>query len=200
MVKDVVPLALAGASFLLSLYTLWVTQLRRGRLKMTQPTLICLKRETPSGRPKIFLRTLLFTTAIKGRVIENMFLRVHQPFGTFAFDFWGHTEAGKLTLGSGLFVGPTGIACDHHFNPHLGSENFIFCDGQYRIEVFAAIVGEKQPTKLMEVAFTVDGQQAAELIQILDLELYLFWNADTMTYDGHLDRRPRQIRNPGAIG
>ena len=158
---------------------------------MTQPTLVYLKREMPSGRPKIFLRTLLFTTAIKGRVVENMFLKVHQPLGTYVFDFWGHTEGGKLTLGSGLFVGPTGIACDHHFNPRHGSDDFIFHPGEYRVEVFVTTVGQKRAHKLMEVAFTVNGQQAAELIQILDIELYLFWNADTHAYEGLLDRRPR---------
>lgn len=43
-------------------------------------------------------------------------------------------------------VTPTGVACDHHFNPHLGSENFLFCDGQYRMEVFAITVGRKRAT------------------------------------------------------
>ena len=154
----------------------------------------------PSGRPKIFLRTLMFTTATKGRVIENMFLRVHQPFGEFTFNFWGHTEAGKLTLGSGLFVGQTGIACDHHFNPNIVVDDFIFGDGEYRIEIFATTVGSTSPTKLMEVSFTVDGQQAAELIQILDTELYLFWNGDTKTYDGRTERRPIQAPTRQEIG
>jgi hypothetical protein len=189
--KDIFTNPLAVASFLLSIYTLWVTQFRHGRLKMTQPTLVCLKREMPSGTPKIFLRTLLFSTATKGRVIENMFLRVHQPIGTYAFDFWGHTESGKLTLGSGLFVGATGVASDHHFNPRHGSDDFIFHPGEYRVEVFAKTVGKKRADKLMEVAFNVSGQQAAELIQILDTELYLFWNADMCAYDEYLDRRPR---------
>src|SRR5690242_2679435 len=107
--KDIFTILLAAASFVLSLYTLWVTQLRRGRLKMTRPSLVCFTREMPSGRSKIFLRTLLFTTASKGRVIENMYLRVHQPGGTYIFDFWGYGESEPLTLGSGLFVGPTGV-------------------------------------------------------------------------------------------
>src|SRR5580658_3827996 len=37
----------------------------------------------------------------------------------------------------------------------------------------ATTVGRKRPWKLMEVTFTIDGQQAAELIQILNHELYL---------------------------
>jgi hypothetical protein len=73
-----------------------------------------------------------------------MFLRVHNRGGTHLFDFWGHTEGGKLTLGSGLFVGPTGIACDHHFNPHRGS-GFRYVEGEYRIEIFAVLVGQLSP-------------------------------------------------------
>ena len=126
------------ASFGLAGYALWVAQFNHGRLRMTQPTLLCLKRELTPSIPKIFLRTLLFTTGNKGTVIQSMFLRVHHPGGTFTFDFWGHTEGGKLTLGSGLFVGPTGVACDHHFNPHSGSHDLLFVPGRYRIEVFAA--------------------------------------------------------------
>jgi len=195
MHKDTITIVLAVGSFLLSLFTLWLTQLRHGHLKMTQPTLICLKREMPSVTPKIFLRTLLFTTASKGRVIENMYLIVHQPMGTFVFDFWGHTEAGKLTLGSGLFVGPTGVTSDHHFNPRHGSENFLFHSGEYRVEVYATTVGRKRSQKLIEVTFTVDGQQAAELIQILNRELYLFWNAETRTYEAQVERPPQRMPN-----
>lgn len=189
--KEIIPIVLAVASLSLSLLTLWITQFRRGRLRMTQPTLLCLTREKPTGRPKIFLRTLLYTTASKGRVIETMFLRVHQPGGTYTFDFWGHTEGGKLTLGSGLFVGQTGIASDHHFNPRHGSEGFLFINGHYRIEVFAVTVGSSTPKKLKEIHFDLDGQQAAELIQILDLELFLFWNSDRQNYEGSLERAPR---------
>src|SRR5689334_23178870 len=102
---SIITVSMSAASFGLSGYALWVAQFNHGRLKMTQPTLLCLRREliiTPPI-PKIFLRTLLFTTGNKGTVIQSMFLRVHHPGGTFTFDFWGHTEGGKLTLGSGLF-------------------------------------------------------------------------------------------------
>jgi hypothetical protein len=113
-----------------------------------------MKREFPSARLKIFLRTCLFTTGTKGRVIENMFLKVRQGQGTYRFDFWGHTENGKLTLGSGLFVGPTGVASDHHFNPRESSgDEFLFIDGEYLIEVFATVVGSPKSEKLLTWRF-----------------------------------------------
>jgi len=77
-----------------------------------------------------------------------MYLNVRQDYGTHTFDFWGHTESGKLTLGSGLFLGSTGIASDHHFNPREGLENFVYGGGDYLIEVFATVVGRPKPEKL----------------------------------------------------
>lgn len=118
-----------------------------------------------------------------------MYLRVHHRDGTYPFDFWGHTEGGKLTLGSGLFVGPTGIACDHHFNPRRGSD-FQYLDGAYRVEIFAVSVGKKQPKKLMEVAFTVDDGNAAQLGPIEDVALFLVWNTDAHGYDQNI-QQPR---------
>jgi hypothetical protein len=110
------------------------------------------------------------------------------PGGTFTFDYWGHTEGGKLTLGSGLFVGPTGVVCDHHFNPRRSaqhSQDFRFVAGRYRIEVIAADIRRSKPDRLMELTFTVDGQQAAELLlQITDTALNLHWNADSCAYEG----------------
>ncbi|MGA2433907.1 MAG: hypothetical protein ABSG25_01335 [Bryobacteraceae bacterium] len=201
---DVIPILISVASLLLSGYAIWVAQFNHGRLKTTQPTLLCMKREFPSARPKIFLRTCLFTTGTKGRVIENMFLKVRQRKetfqGTYRFDFWGHTENGKLTLGSGLFVGPNGVASDHHFNPRANSgDDFLFIDGEYLIEVFAAVVGRRKVEKLLSLTFTVNSLQAAELIQIPTRELYLFWNVDTRSYDGHV-RHDNKSLDEKAIG
>lgn len=52
------------------------------------------------------------------------------------------------------------------------------------MEVFATVVGRADSERLMELSFI---QQAAELIQIPSRELFLLWNADTRTYDGHID-------------
>lgn len=197
--KDVITILISVASLLLSGYAIWVAQFDHGRLKMTQPTLLCMKREFPGARPKIFLRTCLFTTGTKGRVIENMFLKVRQGQRTYRFDFWGHTESHKLTLGSGLFVGSTGVASDHHFNPRENSaDDFLFINGEYRIEVFATVVGRKSE-KLLGLTFTVNSLQAAELIQIPTRELYLLWNTETRNYDGHV-RHDNKPLDDEAIG
>jgi len=194
--KDVITVVISCASLVLSAYAIWVTQFKHGRLRMTQPTLLCLKREFPGARPKIFLRTCLFTTGTKGRVIENMYLIVHQAGGTCRFDFWGHTEHGKLTLGSGLFVGSTGVASDHHFNPHeYYSNDFLFMDGEYKVDVFATVVGRKKSDRLMSLNFAMNSVQAVELVQIPTREFYLLWNPQTRSYDGHVRHDNNPLKN-----
>lgn len=191
-IKDFLTIGISCVSLLLSGYAIWVAQFNRGRLKMTRPTLLCLKRELPSGIPKIFLRTCLFTTGSKGQVIESMFLRVRHSYGEFTFDFWGHTESGKLTLGSGLYVGPAGIASDHHFNPRQNASiDFLYVSGEYEIDVFATIVGKKKPKRLHHAIFSVDGNQSAELVQIPTRAMFLVWNADTQSYDGQVRHENR---------
>jgi hypothetical protein len=187
MTKADIATVLAVGSFLLSIITLWLTQFRRGHLKMTRPSLIVLIREMPSCTPKIFLRTLLYSSAIKGCVVENMFLRVHQSFGAYRFDFWGYGEFEKLTHGSGLYVGQTGIAYNHHFTLARGSGEFVFWSGEYRMEVFATEARQKRPEKIMEVAFSVDGDQSAEFTQINDRAIWLEWDPDTLKYAGHIE-------------
>jgi hypothetical protein len=190
VVKDFLPIAFSGVALLLSIFTLWVTQFRHGQLRMTQPTLLCLRREKPYGVPKLFLRTLMYSTASKGLVVESMFLRIKNSYGTYVFDFWGHTESGKLTLGSGVFASSTGSAADHHFSPRQDANRFVFTSGEYRVEVFAAVVGQAEPRRLKEVTFTVDVSQSAELTQIHDTELFLFWNAERRGYEGQSHRGP----------
>jgi hypothetical protein len=198
--KDFITISVSLLSLLLSAYAVWVAQFNHGRLRMTRPTLLCLKRDFPSGIPKIFLRTCLFTTGNKGRVIENMFLRIRQAHGTYTFDFWGHTENGKLTLGSGLAVGATGVASDHHFNPREGSVEFLYVDGDYEVEVFASVIGLKGPQLLHCVRFSVESTQAAELIQIPTREMYLYWSADTGSYRGIVRHENRARDGSAPVG
>lgn len=192
--NDFLTIGISVVSLFVSAYAVWIAEFNRGRLQMTRPTLLCLKREMPSALPKIFLRTCLFTTGSKGRVIEGIFLRVRQAQGEFTFDFWGHTmENGKLTLGSGLPVGPTGVASDHHFNPRQGSGiDFLYVPGDYQIDVFASIVGQRKARLLHRVNFLMNSLQSAELVQIPTREMYLIWNADTRLYDSHV----RHVNRP----
>jgi hypothetical protein len=45
------------------------------------------------------------------------------------FNIWVYGERGKLVRGSGLFVGETGIAADHHFLTPEDGNSFRFTEG-----------------------------------------------------------------------
>jgi hypothetical protein len=58
--------------------------------------------------PKIFLRTLLYSTSARGQVVEAMYVKLCQNGSERTFRFWGYGETNKRSPGSGLFVGQTG--------------------------------------------------------------------------------------------
>jgi len=193
---QITAIALSVASFLWSFYTLWITQLRRGRLEMTKPTMIFMGREGRGGRedpslwPKIYLRTLLYCTADRGCIVENMHLIVHNEYGAYPFDFWAYGGEAKLAKGSGLFVPRTGVALHHHFVLNRNEHNFLFVGGDYRIEVFAKIAGQAHATKLTEIKIALVGEQSPAMIQIPDMGLFFELDAVSNGYASRIERRP----------
>lgn len=189
--------ALALGSLGLSLYTLWITKFHRGHLRMTRPTMVCMLREQPSNRPKIFLRSLLYSTSARGWVVENMYLRLHQRDWSYIFDNWGYGEAEKLSLGSGLFVSQTGAPYNHHFNLTRAEREFTWWDGDYRIEVFANLVGMKDAKRLAEIKFNLPGELMGEVVIFSDAAMYFEWDAIVSEYRCHIERR-RPTTQPEA--
>lgn len=161
---------------------------------MTRPTLLFMCREGPRNAPKIFLRALLFSTAMRGWVVERLFIRLHQSGGSYLFDTWAYGERTDLAPGSGLFVGEQGIVFNHHFLPRSDASDFLFLDGDYRVEVYACLFGKKQPQKISEFRVSLNSQEAAELIQIMDASVFFEWDVDTEKYIGRIERRPQITR------
>jgi hypothetical protein len=107
-----VPVVISLVSLLVSVATAWLTLFRRGTVRMTQPTVIYFGPDSPlssrnSPLPKIYLRTLLFATAKRGRVIESMHVALARNETHQNFNIWVYGNE-KLVRGSGLFVGETG--------------------------------------------------------------------------------------------
>lgn len=184
------PIALSTASFIVSAYTLWIAHLRRGRLQMTQPMMIFVGRDDPMT-PKFWLRTLLFSSGSKGHVIENMILRVRDPLGAaHNFDFWTYEDNGKQQRGSGLHIGNEGIVLNSNFLLRENREQFYFITGEWILELVVRVLGIKKSFSLKTVTITINGQQSAEIIQILDLGIFFDWDAQNSLYVGHAERRP----------
>ena len=118
---------------------------------MTQPTVIFFGPDGilyNSDNCKIFLRTLLFSTAKKGQVLESLHVSIQRNESKQNFNIWVYGEKGDLKRGSGLFVPQEGVVYDHHFLLPKDGEDFKFFEGKYKLIVYAKLVGKTQTMKL----------------------------------------------------
>lgn len=190
---DPLSLAISTLSFAVSATTAWLTLFRPGSVKMTQPTTIFFgpdvshsRQETPL--PKIYLRTLLFSTSKRGRVIENMYVKLSRNETLQNFNVWVYGERDKLVRGSGLFVGETGVAANHHFLTPIDGNAFRFTDGHYRLDVYAHLLGDAKPLLLFSQVLEVSREAAAEMAE-KTAGLYFDWGPDSSRYLPHVDHQ-----------
>ncbi len=200
MSSDSSALALVGVVFsFLSLgvsgTTMYYTWLRRGRLAMTKPTVVCLGHE-PGNRPtpKIFLRTLLYSTSPHGKMIERMFVKLLRDGKEQVFGAWGHGWTTELSPGSGLFVGQAGVSATHHFALSPARPAYEFAAGDYTVQVFAQQPGEASASLLSELSLTVDTAMAKALGQRTGVQFEI--EPETQKYAGQV--RESQVRERAA--
>ncbi|UWU20574.1 MULTISPECIES: hypothetical protein [unclassified Rhizobium] len=193
-----------GASVLalaMSATTLWLTLLRKGEIKMTKPTVIFFGPDGGTGEEKgiskVFLRTLLFSSAHRGHVVENAYARLRRGETQQNFSIWVYGED-RLARGSGLYVGAEGVATNHHFLTPSDVRNFDFAAGDYTLEIFAKIVGEKRVRRLTEINLTITQAEAEQLRQPGN-GIYFDWGPDAGRYQSHVDSRPKKPVNPPLL-
>ena len=184
-------LCVSISALLLSAATAWFTLFHRGTLRATRPTVICFgydQRESVSsakGSFKIFLRTLLYTTGSRGKMVEHMYARVTRGDQTQSFSVWVY----DVERGSGLYIGPTGLAADHHF---LSNQlQYQFDAGEYKVTLFAKCVGDREPVQLLDCgSFQVEKSQA-DAVMAETSSLVFDWSSESKTYAGVL--KPQAI-------
>lgn len=149
----VIGLVVSVASLLISGITFWLTVVRRGRLAATMPSIIFFGFDNiPKPTAKVFLRTLLYSTASQGQVVESMYVVLQRRDGVRrTFSFWGYDEGAKLVPGSGLYVSRSGVAANHHFVLSAHEEAYQFDPSDYTIELFARLVANADPVKLSTI-------------------------------------------------
>jgi len=91
--------------------------------------------------------------------------------------------------GSGLFVGETGIAVNHHFLLPRDRSSFQFTDGQYRLDVLAHLLGDRKATLLCSQELTITCELADSLV-VPGTGLYFDCGPDSGRYPPHVDKRP----------
>jgi hypothetical protein len=173
-ISDVMSILISLTALGISLITLWLTLLRKGEIRITQPTTIFFGPDSGGIRSsKVYLRTLLYSTAKKGQVIENLYARIRRGETQQNFNIWAYGNE-KLYRGSGLYVGESGVTVNHHFLLPPDVTEFDFKAGEYVLTVFAKLVGHKKPKNLIEIR-----QQ--------DAGIYFDWGPDAERYLPHID-------------
>jgi len=136
----------------------------------------------------VFLRTLLFSTSKHGRVIESLHVALYHNETHQNFTTWVYGERDQLMLGSGLFVGETGVAANHHFLAPYDSK-YQFTEGQYRLDVVARLHGDRDAKLLFSQELTISREVAAALAEPAT-GLYFEWGPDAKRYLPYVDKRP----------
>jgi hypothetical protein len=190
-------LAVSILALLVSAATVWLTLFRRGTVKMTQPTVIFFGPDGPKSKrsgssPKVFLRTLLFSTSKRGRIIENMYVTLSCEDISQDFDVWAYGERNDLVRGSGLFVGETGVEANHHFLISRERKPFAFISGTYSLQVFVHLLGERNRKLLLSQTLSVSDDEA-DLIGEQNAGLYFDWVSGKNRYVTHIDEEQKSF-------
>ncbi len=192
-----VSLAIAALALFISSLTAWLTLLRSGTVRMTQPTTIFLGHDNRSAdglaHPKVYLRTLLYATAKRGCIVENMYLRVHRGETTQVFNVWVFGEE-RLARGSGLFVSEAGVVVNHHFLLPADGTRFTFLPGSYAVDVLATIVGRKISIRLGSIQIAISPEQSVELATT-ESGIFFDWSPDAASYHAHIEPSKRRLPN-----
>jgi hypothetical protein len=190
---DPLSITISALALSVSSVTAWLTLFRRGTIKMTQPTVIyfgpdAARSQNDSPPPKVYLRTLLFSTSKRGRVIESMHVALSRNETHQNFNIWVYGGE-RLVRGSGLFVGETGVEANHHFLTPKDGSSFRFVEGHYRLDVFAHLLGDQKQTRLFSQTLEISRELAASLTEA-HAGLYFDWGPDSSRYLSHIENRP----------
>jgi hypothetical protein len=133
------------------------------------------------------LRALIFSTAKRGRIIESMYATLYHDEARQNFHVWVYGDD-ALSRGSGLFVGETGVAANHHFLTSRRDQPFVFTAGDYLLEVHAKLLGDARPLRLLSQRLHAGAAEATALLAPRN-GLFFDWGPDAGRYVPHIDRR-----------
>jgi hypothetical protein len=165
---------------------------------MTQPTTVFFGRDGKNfdkDKNKVYLRTLLYSTAKRGHVLESLHLSLQRNETKQNFNIWIYGEKGDLMRGSGLFIPAEGITLDHHFLLPEDGADFQFLEGQYKLVVLAKIVGQAASRELLTVRVSINESQAKAIAQP-HTAIYFDYGPDQQSYHAWLKHKPNVDPEP----
>jgi hypothetical protein len=179
-VVDPFSLAVAIGSFVISIVTLYLTYIQKGKLRLTRPTAIFFVRDGADGKFKIVVTALLYSTAKRGQVVESMFIKIIKNDIVTTFGEWIYWEGNRVHLGR-VKIGEEGRTLFDHFLLSEKTEEFSFSVGEYSLEMYAQKIGTKKPIKIFQTKFTLDNN-TAESTTMKGPGFALLWNSDAQSY------------------
>jgi len=161
---------------------------------MTQPTTIYFGNDGVNVRlPKIYLRTLLFSTSKKGQIIESFYVKLKRGETSQNFNIWVYGND-KLYRGSGLFAGQEGVIFNHHFLLPKDGTDFQFLQGDYILEVYCKIVDDKKQKRILCIHLNLTENESKEL-QDISKGLFFDWGPDSNRYNKLIKDLPKHDFN-----
>lgn len=187
-IEAIVTLVISSVSLVVATTTAWLTLLQPGTVRMVRPALVAFLDARGSDGPKVWFRTLLYSTSRRGNVIESMFVRLRRGESRQNFSFWVCGDGSQLAGGCGLYVGQSGTVLNHHFVLPKDGTRYEFLPGEYVLEVFATLVGQRQALQLAAIPLHLSGDHAKAL-KNADENIYFNWWPDSGRYNAHVVRR-----------
>lgn len=178
-------------ALLISGMTAWLAFFHNGRLLMTQPTVIFFGPDGSkfeSKKNKVYRRTLLYSTAKRGQVIESLHISLHRNESRHNFNIWVYGDRGNLKRGSDLFVPQEGVTFDHHFLLPEDGANFNFHAGTYKLTIIAKLVGQPITHELASILLSITKAQAIELAKP-GVGIFFDWGPDQQSYHSHVETK-----------
>ncbi|TGK08995.1 hypothetical protein EHO60_13300 [Leptospira fletcheri] len=155
---------------------------------MTAPSLFFLGPDGSNDDLKVYLKSLIYCTSNKGRLIENMYVKLQRGETSQNFNIWVHGEKDNLSRGSGLFVGQNGVVLNHHFLLPKDGSRFYLLAGNYKLNVYAMIVGENKGYLLETIRFEISETQENNLKE-KGAGIFFDRGVDTIGYVSYVEIR-----------
>jgi len=180
-------IGISTLSLAVSLVTAYLAWFARGQLKATKPALIFFGYDLEQKPvPKIFLRTLLYSTAARGNVVESLYVKLQHDGVSQTFKVWGYGATKVEVQGSGLYVGREGIALNHFFNLR-DQTAFRFTSGHYETQMLARLAGRAHPILLSKIDLVLTEQEAINIGS--DAGIVFELDPESDTYVGRMQNR-----------
>ena|ERR1700733_1377111 len=157
---------------------------------MTRPAVIYFGPDGPPSQGaavKVFLRTLLYSTAKRAQIVENMYVTLRRGESVQTFKIWVYGDSKPLLRGSGLRVSEDGFAADHHFVLPKDGTHFVFLPGGYVVEVYATLVNTERALLMSKTRLDLSQAEAAGIAN--GSGVYFDWGPDSRCYHSHIDSR-----------